>query len=161
MIDHQFWRYFTVLQSKVTQITQIKVFEFRINTFHFIWTFSFTAHSCHSWVQPRDCLIRAFKWDPAAWYIVLSRMRRFVLLLYPWDLFRVYLGVRTCELFLCFVLFVFLGFIVLTSLFSLFHVIGEFNRFLHRGWASLSWPLLSANFNELISSDAHNTHSQF
>ena len=46
---------------------------------------------------------------------------------------RVYLGVRTCELFLCFVPFVFLGFIVLTSLFSLFYVTGEFNRFLHRG----------------------------
>ena len=45
----------------------------------------------------------------------------------------VYLGVRTCELFLCFVPFVFLGFIVLTSLFSLFYVTGEFNRFLHRG----------------------------
>ena len=58
MIDHQFSRYFTILQSKVTQITQIKVFEFRINTFHFIWTFYFTAHSCHSWVQPRDCFRR-------------------------------------------------------------------------------------------------------
>ena len=45
----------------------------------------------------------------------------------------VYLGFRTCELFLCFVPFVFLGFIVLTSLFSLFYVTGEFNRFLHRG----------------------------
>ena len=45
----------------------------------------------------------------------------------------VYLGVRTCELFLCFAPFVFLGFIVLTSLFSLFYVTGEFNRFLHRG----------------------------
>ena len=40
-----------------------------------------------------------------------------------------YLGVRTCELFLCFVPFFFLGFIVLTSLFSLFYVTGEFNRF--------------------------------
>ena len=47
--------------------------------------------------------------------------------------FRVYLGVRTCELFLCFVPFVFLGFVVVTSLFSLFYVTGEFNRFLHRG----------------------------
>ena len=45
---------------------------------------------------------------------------------------RVYLGVRTCELFPCFVPFVFLGFIVLTSLFSLFYVTCEFNRFLHR-----------------------------
>ena len=45
----------------------------------------------------------------------------------------VYLGVRTCELFICFVPFVFLGFIVLTCLFSLFYVTGEFNRFLHRG----------------------------
>ena len=46
---------------------------------------------------------------------------------------RVYLGVRTCELFLCFAPFVFLGSIVLTSLFSLFYVTREFNRFLHRG----------------------------
>ena len=49
----------------------------------------------------------------------------------------VYLGVRTCELFLCLIPFVFLGFIVLTSLFSLFYVTGEFNRFLHRGWATI------------------------
>ena len=34
--------------------------------------------------------------------------------------FRVYLGVRTCELFLCFAPFVFLGSILFTSLFSLF-----------------------------------------
>ena len=47
--------------------------------------------------------------------------------------FSVYLGVRTCELFLCFAPFVFLGFIVLTSLFSLFYVTRECNRFLHRG----------------------------
>ena len=31
----------------------------------------------------------------------------------------------------------FLGSIVLTSLFSLFYVTREFNRFLHRGWANL------------------------
>ena len=36
-------------------------------------------------------------------------------------------------LFLCFAPFVFLGSIVLTSLFSLFYVTREFNRFLHRG----------------------------
>ena len=47
----------------------------------------------------------------------------------------VYLGVRTCELFLCFTPFVFLRSIVLTSLFPLFYVTCEFNRFLHRGWA--------------------------
>ena len=46
--------------------------------------------------------------------------------------FGVYLGVRTCELFLCFAPFVFLGSIVFTSLFSLFYVTREFNRFLHR-----------------------------
>ena len=45
----------------------------------------------------------------------------------------VYVGVRTCELFFCLVPFVFLGFIVLTSLCSSFYVTGEFNRFLHRG----------------------------
>ena len=49
---------------------------------------------------------------------------------------RVYLGVGTWELFLCFVPFVFLRFfIVMTYLFSLFYVTGELNRFLHRGWA--------------------------
>ena len=45
----------------------------------------------------------------------------------------VYLSVRTCELFLCFARYVFLGSIMLTSLFSSFHVILKFNRFLHRG----------------------------
>ena len=46
---------------------------------------------------------------------------------------RVYLGVRTCEVFLCLVTIIFLGSIVLTSLFSLFYVTCERNRFLHRG----------------------------
>ena len=45
----------------------------------------------------------------------------------------VYLGVRTCELFLCFAPFVFLGSIVFILLFSLFYITREFNRFLHRG----------------------------
>ena len=45
----------------------------------------------------------------------------------------VYLGVRTCEVFLCFVAIIFLHSIVLTSLFSLFYVNCERNRFLHRG----------------------------
>ena len=47
----------------------------------------------------------------------------------------VYLGVRTCEVFLCFVAIVRLASITLTSLFSLFYVTGEFHRFLHRGRA--------------------------
>ena len=47
----------------------------------------------------------------------------------------VYLGVRTCELFLCFVAIVRVRVIMLTSLFSLFYVTGEFLRFLHRGRA--------------------------
>ena len=46
---------------------------------------------------------------------------------------RVSLGVRTCELFRCFVAIVRVRAIVLTSLFSLFYVTGEFHRFLHRG----------------------------
>ena len=46
---------------------------------------------------------------------------------------RVYLGVRTCEVFLCFVTIVFVLSIVLSSLFSLFYVTREGNRFLHRG----------------------------
>ena len=40
---------------------------------------------------------------------------------------EVYFGVRTCELFLCFTSFVFLGSIVLTSL---FYVTGEFTWFI-------------------------------
>ena len=47
--------------------------------------------------------------------------------------FWVYFGVRTCELSLCFQPFVFPGDIVITSLFSSFYVIREFNTFLHRG----------------------------
>ena len=41
---------------------------------------------------------------------------------------RVYLGVRTCELFLCFVAIVRVRAIMLTSL---FYVTSEFHRFLH------------------------------
>ena len=40
----------------------------------------------------------------------------------------VYLGVRTCEVFLCFVTIMFVLTIVLTSLFSLFYVTHEGNR---------------------------------
>ena len=42
-------------------------------------------------------------------------------------------GVRTCEVFLCFVTIMFVLSIVLTSLFSLFYVTREGDRFLHRG----------------------------
>ena len=45
----------------------------------------------------------------------------------------VYLGVKTCEVFLCFVTIMFVLSIVLTSLFSLFHVTREGDRFLHQG----------------------------
>ena len=45
----------------------------------------------------------------------------------------VYLGVRTCEVFLCFVTIMFVLSIVLTSLCSLFYVTRERKRFLHRG----------------------------
>ena len=41
---------------------------------------------------------------------------------------RVYLGVRTCELFLCFAPFVFLGPIVLTSLFSFVSFPGSYTE---------------------------------
>ena len=51
---------------------------------------------------------------------------------------RVYLGARTCELFLCFVVIVRVRVIMLTSLFSLFYVTREFHRFLHRGRAGNS-----------------------
>ena len=49
--------------------------------------------------------------------------------------FMGFLGVRTSELFLCFVAVVRVRAIVLTSLLSLFYVTGEFHRFLHRGRA--------------------------
>ena len=52
--------------------------------------------------------------------------------------FRVYLGVKTCEVFLCFVTIMFVLSVVLTSLFSLFYVTHEGDRFLHRGWAAIS-----------------------
>ena len=60
----------------------------------------------------------------------------------PWHLsmqfsyfakFRVYLGVRTCEIFLCFVTIMFILFIILTYLFSLFYATRELDRFLHQG----------------------------
>ena len=47
------------------------------------------------------------------------------------SVFWVSLGVRTCELFLCFAAIVRVRAFVLTSLFSLFYVTGEFHRFLH------------------------------
>ena len=50
-----------------------------------------------------------------------------------WRLFRVYLGVRTYEVFLCFLAIMFVRSIVLASLFSLFYVTRQRNRFLHRG----------------------------
>ena len=43
----------------------------------------------------------------------------------------VYLGVKTCEVFLCLVAIVKVRFIMLTSLSSFFYVTGECHRFLH------------------------------
>ena len=64
------------------------------------------------------------------WYKVLTRTE---CLIFEY-IKRVSLSVRTCELFLCFVA-VRVRAIVLTSLFSLFYVTGEFHRFLHQGRA--------------------------
>ena len=47
--------------------------------------------------------------------------------------FRVYLSVRTCELFVRFAPSVFLSSTVLTYLFSLFYVTSEFNSLSRRG----------------------------
>ena len=47
------------------------------------------------------------------------------------ETFWVYLGVKTCEVFLCFVTIMFVLSIVLTSLFSLFYVSHKGDRFLH------------------------------
>ena len=49
------------------------------------------------------------------------------------DNFWVYLGVKTCEVFLCFVTIIFVLSFVLTSLFSLFYVARDGDRFLHQG----------------------------
>ena len=50
--------------------------------------------------------------------------------------FGLFLGVKTCEVFLCFVAIPLrLGSIMLTLLFSLCYVTGEYQSFLHRGWA--------------------------
>ena len=57
----------------------------------------------------------------------------------------VYLGVRTCELFLCFVAIVrvyYVDFLV----FSLFYVTGEFHRFLHRGRALFEISVLHSHY---------------
>ena len=62
---------------------------------------------------------------------------------------RVYLGVRTCEVFLCFVAIVRVRVFMLNSLFSLFYVTGEFHRFLHRGRARTS-VLKSAKASSLF-----------
>ena len=51
--------------------------------------------------------------------------------------FPVSLGVRTCELYLCFVVVVGVRAIMLNSLFSFCYVTGEFHRFLHLGRADL------------------------
>ena len=62
------------------------------------------------------------------------------------------LDVRTCELFVSFVAIVRVRAIVLTSLFSLFHVTGEFHRFLHRGRASVGFcrgPRVEGNMSRV------------
>ena len=57
---------------------------------------------------------------------------------------RVYLGVKTCEVFLCFLVtgyyfpWLYCVEFSVVSLYSLFYVAWEFHRFLHRGWAEHS-----------------------
>ena len=46
---------------------------------------------------------------------------------------EVYLGVKTCEVFLCFVAIVGVRSIMLTSLLSFFYITGECHRFLNGG----------------------------
>ena len=52
---------------------------------------------------------------------------------------RVYLGVKGCEAYLCFVAIVRVRSIMVTSLFSLFYVTSECYRFLHREWANIQF----------------------
>ena len=63
------------------------------------------------------------------------------------------LGVRTCELFFCFVATVRVRAVALTSLFSLFYVTGEFHRFLHRGRARICTIDHSLDVQELTESN--------
>ena len=49
--------------------------------------------------------------------------------------FGVYLSVKTCDGFVCLVVIVFLHLFVLTFLFSLSYVTGEFSRLINRGRA--------------------------
>ena len=57
---------------------------------------------------------------------------------------RVYLGVKTCEVFLCFLAtgyyfpWLYCVEFSVASLYSLFYLTREFHRFLHRGWAEHS-----------------------
>ena len=62
---------------------------------------------------------------------------------------RVYVGVRTCEVFLCFVTIMFVLSIVLTSLFSLFYVTRERNRILHRAVSNVLSALRIAHVTVL------------
>ena len=65
------------------------------------------------------------------WYCLLSSITFVILKVSGW----VYLGVKTCEVFLCFQLFLGVGSIIITSSLFLLYVTGECHRFLHRGWA--------------------------
>ena len=61
----------------------------------------------------------------------------------------VYLGVRTCELFLCFVaIFWVRVYCVDFFVFFLFYVTGEFHRFLHRGSADRSGKTIAMVVNK-------------
>ena len=99
-------------------------------------------------------VLRKLSWEPILdWYCSTE-----IPILLTSDEIGVYLGVKTCEVFLCFVAIVRVRAIVLTSLFSLFYVTGECRRFLHRRWARnrglavscqlcVAWMVLPIRFN--------------
>ena len=109
-----------------------------------IYTNEAQLADCNPNVSSRDSIVpklfTVYKqhYTPTLYIIQHSYKSRELIFLW-FSFYWVYFVVRTCELFLCFAAFVFLGFIVLTSLFSLFDVTCECNRFLHRGWAFLPW----------------------
>ena len=87
----------------------------------------YTAMYVHQTILSKRCISITY----VSWRSLLPQKRYFELF---WRILRVGLGVRTCELFLCFAPSVFRarGSIEFTSL---SYIIREFNRFLHQGWA--------------------------
>ena len=70
----------------------------------------------------------------------------------------VYLGVKTCEVFLCFVTNMFVLSSVLTSLFSLFYLTRVGDRFLHRGWAKSCLTIVFKSVRHFVKCHANHVN---